>query len=167
MGDGVHWYLVHSMPHQESMAVLNLQWLGVEAFCPQLRQFKIIHRRKEPVISPLFPGYLFSKFDQDTKFCRVNYAPGVGNVVTFGLIPALVDEEIIASIKARIQNGYVHRQSSSFKIWQGARIYNGPFPGVEAVFQKNLSGSQRVALLLKTLSYQARVIVNREQVSNL
>ena len=139
--------------------MLNLQWLGVEAFCPHLRQFKIIHRRKATVISPLFPGYLFSKFDQDTKFCRVNYAPGVDNVVTFGSIPALVEEEIIASIKARIQNGYVHRQSPSFKVWQGARISNGPFPGVEALFQKNLSGSQRVALLLKTLSYQVRVIL--------
>jgi len=147
--------------------VLNLQWLGVEAFCPQLRKFKIIHGRKATVISPLFPGYLFSKFDQDIEFCRVNYAPGVGNVVTFGSIPALVDEEIIGSIQARIQNGYVHRQSPSFKVFQGARISNGPFSGVEAVFQKNLSGSQRVALLLKTLSYQARVILNREQVSNL
>ena len=158
----MHWYLVHSKPHQESVAGLNLQRLGVETFCPQLRQFKIIRSRKRTVIGPLFPGYLFSKFDMATEFRKVTYAQGVGNLVMFGSIPALVDEEIIASIQARIQNGYVHRQSPSFKVWQGARIYNGPFPGLEAVFQKNLSGSQRVALLLKTLSCQARVIVNRE-----
>jgi len=86
MGDSVQWYLVHSKPQQESLAVLNLQWLGVEAFCPTLRQFKKIRRRKETVISPLFPGYLFSRFDLATEFCRVNYAIGIKNVVTFGSV---------------------------------------------------------------------------------
>ena len=38
----MHWYLVHSKPHQESVAVLTLQWLGVEAFCPlQSPSFKV------------------------------------------------------------------------------------------------------------------------------
>jgi len=163
----VHWYLVHSKPDQESVAVLTLQWLGVEAFCPQLRQLKTIRRRNETVISPLFPGYLFSKFDLATEFCRVNYAPGVGNVVTFGSLPALVDEETIASIKARIQNGYVHLQSPSSQVGQVGRMNEGPFLNLEAVFEEDLSGSQRVALLLKTVSSQARAIIDGEQVSNL
>ena len=42
MGDSVPWYLVHSKPHQGSVAVLTLQWLGVEAFCPrQSPSFKV------------------------------------------------------------------------------------------------------------------------------
>ena len=146
---------------------MNLQWLGVEAFCPQLRKFKITHSRKETVISPLFPGYLFSKFDQNTEFCRVNYATGVDNVVKFGSVVARVDAETIALIKARIQNGYVHLRSPSFKAGQEARINEGPFLGLEAVFEEDLSGVQRVALLLKTVSYQARLITDREQVLNL
>jgi len=163
----MHWYLVHSKPHQESVAVLNLQRLGVETFCPQWRRFKLIRRRKRIAIGPLFPGYLFSRFDMATEFRKVTYAQGVDNVVMFGSIPALVDEPIISSIKARIQNGFAHPQSPFFKVGQVVRIKEGPFLGLEAVFEKDLSGSQQVALLLKTVAYQARIILNREQVSKL
>ena len=38
VGDSVQWYLVHSKPHQESVAKLNLQRRDVETFFPQLRQ---------------------------------------------------------------------------------------------------------------------------------
>jgi len=78
-----------------------------------------------------------------------------------------VDEETIASIKARIHNEYVHQQSSSFKGSQVVRNVESPSLGLEAVFEKDLSGSQRVALLLKTVAYQDRVIINREQMANL
>ena len=167
VGDSVHWYLVHSKPHQESVAKSNLQWLGVETFFPQLRQLKIIRRRKQFTISPLFPGYLFSRFDMATEFRKVTYAQGVRKVVMFGSFPAQVDEETIASIKARIQVGYLHRRSSSFKVGQVVQIKEGPFLGLEVVFEKDLSGAQRVALLLKTVAYQARIIINREQLANL
>ena len=167
VGDSVQWYLVHSKPNQESLAKLNLQRLGVETFCPQLRQLKIIRRKKQFTISPLFPGYLFSRFDMATEFRKVTYAQGVRKVVMFGSFPARVDESIVVSIKARIQNESVRQESSSFKVGQVVQIKKGPLLGLEAAFEKDLSGAQRVALLLKTVAYQARIIINREHLANL
>ncbi len=102
-----------------------------------------------------------------TEFRKVTYAQGVRKVVMFGSFPARVDESIVVSIKARIQNESVRQESSFFKVGQVVRIKKGPFLGLEAAFEKDLSGAQRVALLLKTVAYQARIIINREQLTNL
>ena len=56
-------FLVHTKPHSERLAETHLQQFGVEIFCPLLKQENIIRRRRRSVISPLFPGYLFAKFD--------------------------------------------------------------------------------------------------------
>ena len=161
----MHWYLVDSQPHREDLAVLNLRQLGVEAFCPRLTQSKVIRRRMRTVSGPLFPGYLFAKFDIVTQYRRVNYAPSVRRVVTFGSVPARVEEEIIESIQARIHNGHMMLQPPSFTAGQVLRIEDSPLRGFEAVFQRELTGSQRVILLLRTVAYQTRVIIARNHVA--
>lgn len=161
----MHWYLIHSKPRQEDLVVLNLHRLGVESFCPHLKPKRLIRSRRPSVPVPLFPGYLFSMFDFPTQYRKVNYAQGVQRVVTFGSVPAIVEEEIIESIKAKVQNAYVILQPTPFIAGQLLRIEEGPLRGLEAIFEKELSGQQRIALLLRAVSYQARVIVDREHVA--
>ena len=163
----MHWYLIHSRPRQEDLVVLNLQRLGVESFCPHLKPQRLTCSRRPNVPVPLFPGYLFSMFDFPTQYRKVNYAQGVRRVVTFGSVPAIVEEEIIESIKAKIQKDYVILESTPFIAGQLLRIEEGPLHGLEAVFEKELSGQQRIALLLRAVSYQVRVIVDREHVVSL
>ncbi|MFB3146112.1 MAG: transcription termination/antitermination NusG family protein, partial [Nitrospirales bacterium] len=38
------WFLVHVKPRAEKVSALYLDQLGLEAFCPQLKQEKIIRR---------------------------------------------------------------------------------------------------------------------------
>ena len=159
------WYLVRSKPRQEHIAEMNLQRWGVETFCPQLKQTKRIRGKKQTVFTPLFPGYLFSKFDLYTEYRKVAYAHGVANVVMFGTIPAKVDEEIVETIRARTHEGFVQLSPLSFISGQTVQIQEGPLKGLLAVFERELTGTQRVALLLKNVSYTARVIIEREMVS--
>jgi len=159
------WYLVHSKPRQEVIAEMNLQRWEVETFCPQLRQTKLIRGKKRTAIIPLFPGYLFSRFDFYTEYRKVLYAHGVANVVMFGTIPAKVDEEIVETIRARTHEGFVQLSPPSFISGQTVQIQEGPLKGLLAVFERELTGTQRVALLLKNVSYNARVVIDREWVS--
>ena len=161
----MEWYLVQSKPHREKMAAMNLQRLGVEAFCPQLRRAKTAYNRNRVLVSPLFPGYVFCKFDVLTHRRAVTYATGVSRLVTFGTEPALVEETIIESIKSRMQDDFVTLAPVSFTAGQRLRITDGPLIGLEAVFESELSGSQRVALLLQSVTYQARVIIDRDQLA--
>lgn len=161
----MNWYAVSTKPRQEDLAELNLQRLGVETFCPQLKQTKLIRRKRQTVTGPLFPGYLFTRFNLDTHYRAVNYARGVRKLVAFGPVPVVVDDEIIEAIRSRLDDGYMTVPVSSFTPGQVVRIHEGPFEGFEAVFEREMSDHQRVVLLLQALSYQARVVVDIENVA--
>ena len=160
----MNWHAVHTKPNQESLATLGLQRLGVETFAPRLKQIKLVRRRRQEVIRPLFPGYLFARFDAKTQYRAVNYAAGVQRVVAWGAEPAIVDDNLITSIRNRMQDDYVIAPSASFAPGQTVRIIEGPLQGLEAVFEQELSDQQRVIVLLQTLAYKARVVIDRESV---
>ncbi len=160
----INWYLIHAKARQEGMAEMNLQHLGVETFCPRFKQIKANRCKTQAERKgPLFPGYLFVRVDMATEYRKVTYAHGVLRVVNFGSAPALVAEEIIHSIRARENNGVVVlSSSSSLKPGQAVLIDKGPFSGFEAIFEQELNGIQRVALLLNTVAYQGRIVITRD-----
>src|SRR2546422_10329939 len=160
------WYTVNTKSQHERVAELSLQKLGVETFYPQLKQRKVIRRRAETRIGPLFPSSLFARFQLDTHYRAVTYARGVRNIVTFGTMPATVEDEIIEGIRARLHDGYLTVPAPSFMPGEIIRIQTGPLQGLEAVFVREMSDHERVVLLLRTLTYQARVVLPFEQVVN-
>jgi transcriptional antiterminator RfaH len=159
----VNWYLIHAKAKQERIAEINLQRLGVETFCPLIKQSKGNRRKNESEgKEPLFPGYLFVRVDMSTEFRKVTYSQGVIGVVKFGSAPALVGDEIIHTLMARNDNGLVVLLPSSLRSGQSVTIAKGPFRGFDAIFEEELNGMQRVALLLKTVGYQGRIVIDRE-----
>jgi transcriptional antiterminator RfaH len=157
------WYLIHSKARQEDVAELNLRLLGVETFCPRLRDLESTESKGHSEGEVLFPGYFFVRVDMKTGYRKVNFAHGVLRVVRFGAAPAVVEEEIIDSIRERIHNGFVlPPSSSSLESGQIVRIQKGPFHGFEAIFEQELNGTQRVALLMKTVAFQGRMILGRD-----
>lgn len=157
------WYLVHSKARQEDLAELNLRLLGVETFCPRLREFKSTRSRAQTEGEVLFPGYFFVRVNMKTGYRKVTYAHGVLRVVKFGAEPAVVEQEIIDSIRERVHNGFeLPPPSASLESGQIVRINKGPFHGFEAIFEQELNGMQRVALLMKTVAFQVRMVLDRD-----
>lgn len=163
----MYWYAISAKPHQEKVAENNLQQLGVETFSPQVRQNRIIRRKMQSTLSPLFPGYLFARFSLDQQYRAILYARGVRRVVAFGPKPAIVDESLIESIKSRLHEGYIPLPGIQFLPGQPVRIENGPFHGLQAIFEREMPGYQRAVILLRALSYQARVVVDLKSIVNL
>jgi transcriptional antiterminator RfaH len=156
------WYLIQSKARQEDVAELNLRRLGVETFCPRLRGLKLPRNKAQGEGEVLFPSYLFIRIDMPTQYRKVTYAHGVARVVKFGATPALVEEEIIDSIRKRVANDLVVLPPpSSLKSGQIVHINKGPFIGFEAIFEQKLNGSQRVALLMKTVAFQGHIAIDR------
>ena len=160
----INWYLIHTKARQEGTAERNLQHLGVETFCPRFKQKKADRGKTQAEgKGPLFPGYLFVRVDMSTEYRKVTYAYGVLRVVKFGSAPALVPEEIIHSIRAREDNGLVVLSPSSYLMpGQPVLIEKGHFRGCAGIFEQELNGMERVALLLKTVAYQGHVVIDRD-----
>jgi len=142
---------------------MNLQHLGVETFCPRIKQLKTRrYKGQAEGEGPLFPGYLFARVDMLSEFRKVTYSHGVIGVVKFGSALAVVEEDIIHSIRERNDNGLVILSPSfPLKSGQAVLIDKGPFRGFEAIFEQELNGIQRVALLLNIVAYQGRIEIDR------
>ena len=160
------WYLLQSRPRLEVVAEQSLHRLGIEVLLPRIRENRVIRRRPCTVTGPLFPGYLFGRFDVATQFRAASYAHGVRRVVTFGDDLAVVTPDIVEGIRARLQDGAVLVRPAP-KPGDRVRVEWGPLEGLEAVFERELSDQQRVVLLFQRLAYQARVVVEADQVVNL
>ena len=159
------WYAVSTKPHQEKQAELHIKQCGIECFLPLLKENKIIRRTRKTVIEPLFPGYLFARFDLD-KHCRaVSYATGVRKIVEFGSGPVELDATMIDAIKERLNDGYVTLMPVRPVHGQIVHIKGGPLAGLEAVFIREMTDRNRVLLLLNTLGFHAKLTLNIDQVS--
>jgi len=158
------WYAVYTQARREDLAEANLQAFGVGVFCPRYRQRVILHGYNREVVRPLFPGYLFAAF-APRDFRAVHYAHGVRGVVAFGGELAIVPANLLASITAHMQDGYVVLSPPQLEPGQRVEIIAGSFRGYTGLFQSGLKGSERVAVLLDTLKYQARIVLDRAAVS--
>ena len=159
------WYAVSTKPHQEKQAELHIKQCDIECFLPLLKVSKIIRRTRKTLIEPLFPGYLFARFDLD-KHCRaVSYATGVRKIVEFGSGPVELDATMIDAIKERLNDGYVTLMPVRPVHGQIVHIKGGPLAGLEAVFIREMTDRNRVFLLLNTLGFHAKVTLNIDQVS--
>jgi len=159
------WYAVSTKPHQEKQAELHIKQCGIECFLPLLKESKIIRRTRKMVVEPLFPGYLFARFDLD-KHCRaVSYATGVRKIVEFGSGPVELDPAMIDAIKQRLNDGYVTLMPLRPAHGQVVHIKGGPLAGLEAVFIREMTDRNRAILLVNALGFHARLTLNMDQVS--
>jgi len=161
----MHWYVIRTKPHQENRVEFHLRQLSVETFLPLLKQRKTIRRQPRMVVEPLFPRYLFARFDITECFRAVNFSRGVVNIVAFGSKPVEVGETLIDEIKSRMEEGYIIPQSERFQKGQIVYINDGPFAGLEAVFVREMKEQDRVLLLLRALGFNARITLGIDQVS--
>ncbi len=161
------WYVVHTKSRCEFSAFTSLDRHGVEVFLPMLREQKVLRGKCHSTTLPLFPRYLFAKFDVSSQLRAVTYARGVKSIVTFGSGPSMVDESIIHAIRSQLTEGVIELSEDRFSPGQVVRIQKGPLCGLEAVFEQKLDGTSRAVLLLKAMSFQARVIIESQHVVNL
>jgi len=163
----VQWYCVHAKPRQETACERYCRdLLGLETFYPKLKRQKTLFGAKHWIIGPLFPRYLFCRMDLRTHYRAVRYAPEAVNIVSFGDRPVEVEQSIIDGLKSWASEPVniisVTRQP---KPGDWVEITDGPFRGLQAIFEREMSDSERVSILLTTLATRPGAIVNRSQVA--
>jgi transcriptional antiterminator RfaH len=149
------WFVVRTKPKQESRAELNLQNWGLSVFAPKLLE-PGGPGRSRPTIAPLFPGYVFARFNAMLLLAKVRNTRGVQGVVGFGEYATPVDERIIDLIRSRIAgDGFVHLAEP--QPGECIHVVEGPLRSFAGVFERELHREQRVVILLNTMRGQVRV----------
>lgn len=147
------WYLVKTKALNETRVHTRLTGAGYEVLFPKIRR-KSKRQRGLFELRPLFPTYLFVRFDSD-ELKTIKYTHGVARVICFGVEPNEVGEEIIAAVRARMnEEGIVTLEDRKITRSPGQRVKigDGPFAGLDAIFIEELPDRERVVLLLDAVS---------------
>jgi transcriptional antiterminator RfaH len=107
-------------------------------------------------VAPLFPCYLFARFDFELECARLRYTRGLQGVVCFGDQPAIVPEWLITELKQRCELGPVELPERRLLPGEPVLVVDGPFRDFEGVFDRHLPGTERVAILLRTMGREVR-----------
>src|SRR5688572_32130368 len=104
-GDGeLAWFAVQTKPCQETLATRSVSLLGLDTFFPRI--FELASGRARA--KALFPSYFFARFSATRHLRAVGYSTGVCRVVGTRELPCLVEDEIIESIRDRIEeDGFI------------------------------------------------------------
>jgi|Deesub1362A_J573_1020465.scaffolds.fasta_scaffold00004_303 transcription elongation factor/antiterminator RfaH len=156
------WYAVYIKPRHEDMVAERLSRAEIEVFNPKLKRVKVIRRRYREVIEPVFPCYIFARFDISSGYRMVKYTRGVKDIVGGGGMPWPVDDRIIKVIESMMNKDGLLVIRPEIHPGDKVEITNGPLKGLVGIFEKEMKGKDRVIVLLNTLQYQARVEIKKE-----
>ncbi len=152
-----HWYVIQTKPKKEEEATTYLSNKGVEIFSPLIECFNYRNGRMSKELKPLFPGYIFGKFDLEINYPLVRWGKGVKCVLGFGGYPIPLAEEVIIIIKERTDERNIVRMKRDFKPNDVVRITSGPLKDLVGIFERWLSDKERVRILLNLIGYQPEV----------
>ena len=154
------WYVIQTKPKKEEEAVSYLSTRGVEIFNPLMETFALRNGRMNKELKPLFSGYIFGKFDLEKNYPLVRWGRGVKKVLGFGGYPTSISEEIVEIIKERTDTEGIVRVKQNFKANDVIRIKTGPLKDLLAIFERWVSDSERVRILLNLIGYQPAVEIH-------
>ena len=148
------WFLIYTKPRQEERAKENLENQGFETFLPMIAYEKI----KQPKLyslKPMFPRYLFTKFNlEKNNWAHIKSTRGVSHVITFGDKLTEVPNSVMDYLKSKVDDNDVLKLQTTRKTFQKGDelvIKQGVFQGKDATFL-SMSGKERVRVLLSLMN---------------
>ncbi|MBI4685882.1 MAG: hypothetical protein HY755_11895 [Nitrospirae bacterium] len=154
----IQWYAIYTKPKSEGLVADSLSRAGIEVFNPHLKQRRYLQGHYRDIIRPLFPSYIFARFEHINTSWMIRYTRGVKKIVG-GDSPWPVSDDIIDLIKSNEKDGVVTLRSPKLICGDKVVIKDGPLQGLIGIFERETKGDERVVLLLNAVEYQARVIV--------
>jgi len=157
----IRWYVVHTLPRSEKLALENLLAQGFDAFLPRYHCVRRHARKVDVVLAPLFPRYLFVALDVENEhWLPVDSTRGVAYLVRLNGCPASMPLDVIQALKARSDVSDVVPLSCLEIFEKGAKleVLDGAFAGQTGVYDK-MSEGNRVRILLNLLGREVAVAV--------
>ncbi len=160
-----YWYLVRTKTGKERWVRDQLAQAVPEVFLPMLKAKAPRWGRMAVSIAPLFPCYVFARFDLQRQYFDVKYMAGVRAIVSAGSDPIAVPAAIVSDIRSRGVDDVIEIPDKPIGTGERVVVVEGPFRGFEAIFQRYLAGAERVAILLSAVeSGGLRVVLSASAV---
>jgi len=103
VGDASRWYAVWTRSRHEQVVRTQLDEKHVTAFLPTMTRWSRWKDRKKQIDVPLFPGYVFARFEAGERL-SVLKCSGVVSIVSFDGEPAPVPDHEIEGIRTLVES---------------------------------------------------------------
>jgi transcription antitermination factor NusG len=161
----LNWFALQTRTRWESNTAELLRGKGLETLLPTYTTKKKWSDRYKVVEAPLFPGYVFCRFDVHNRL-PVLITPGVISVVGRGKTPVAVDEAEIFSIQAAVASGIQLEPWPYVEIGERVRIKDDVLDGMEGILT-NFKGSHRVVISVTLLRRSVALEIDRSRITPL
>lgn len=167
--ESCNWYVIRTKAKQEDRADSNLRAWQVETYAPKIkeRRYNEYSGKVSYQVKPLFPSYIFARFNIEDLLHKVRFTRGVNGVVSFGGRPAPVEDEMIELIESRKGADGLVRTGEELRPNDRVIVKAGPLRNFVGIFEGQYKDDKRVSILLETVSYQNRLVLEREAVTKI
>jgi len=159
------WYALQVWVRKESAIANQLQAQGLECFLPKYKSLRQWSDRKKEVEQPLFPGYLFCRFEYQQRR-PVVVTPGVLQIVGNGRTALPVEDREVEALQAAVASGIAAQPWPYLEIGERVRIQTGKLTGLEGILV-NFKGNHRVVLSVSLLQRSVALEVDLAWVASL
>jgi len=148
------WYAIQVRVRYEKSVALSLRQKGYAEFLPLFHELRQWSDRIKDQEFPLFPGYVFCRFD--SHHCLpILTTPGVIQLVGAGgtLIP--VDDREISDIQTVVLAHLCLRPTGYIEVGERVQIVAGPLKGIQGILcsvNKDLRLTLSISLLQRSVS---------------
>lgn len=157
------WFALQVRMRHECNVSDHLQGKGYEWFLPLYKARRRWSDRVKEVDSPLFPGYLFCRFNPHDRLPIVK-TPGVTQIVGYNHVPVPVDEQEIQAIRRLVASGVPNFPCAYLEVGSKVRIEAGALRGLEGILM-DLKGKRRLVLSITLLQRSVAVEIDSDAVS--
>jgi transcription antitermination factor NusG len=157
------WFALTVKPRHESAAARNLRWAGLEEYLPLYPSRRHWSDRVKTVVLPLFPGYVFCRFDPRERWTVLS-TPGVTSVVGFAKTDQPVGDLELAAVRTLVASGLPLEPWPSLQAGDPVRIEHGPLAGLRGMLLRE-KGAWRVVVNVDLLRRGVAVEIDRHLIS--
>lgn len=153
------WFALQTMPKNERKVEQLLRQKGYECFAPMYRQKRKWSDRVVEIDCPLFPGYVFCRFNNSVLGKAIS-TQGVIRIVSFGGTPAEVAREEIKALQLLAQSDFLREPWKYLPDGTRVVVENGPLTGAQGVIY---AGENKRQLVISVTLLQRSVSVQLEE----
>ncbi|MCU1241312.1 MAG: transcriptional activator RfaH [Candidatus Acidoferrum typicum] len=157
------WFALQVRMRHETGVADHLQGKGYEWFLPLYKAQRRWSDRVKEVQAPLFPGYLFCRFNPHDRL-PILKTPGVTQIVGYNHVPVPVDEQEIQAIRTLVASGVSNFPCPYLEVGSKVRIEAGALRGLEGILM-DLKGKRRLVLSITLLQRSVAVEIDSDAVS--
>jgi transcription antitermination factor NusG len=159
------WFAVQVRTQREEGVAEYLTGKAYEWFLPTYKRRRHWSDRVREVQVPLFPGYLFCRFDPQDRL-PILKTPGVIQIVGYNRVPVPVDEQEISAIQKLVASGLPNQPWPFLAVGDKVKIESGPLRGLEGILA-SVKGNHRLVLSVTLLQRSVAVEIDSAFVESL